>query len=137
AAAQGIAEEDWPYLTIDEIGAAHREAGLAARAAARRAECEGALEVSMPDLLDLSTPAAAPPEGPSPPAAGPTGGGRGVSAGTVTGVVVGSDLDWARADEPRILVTSALDANVESLLGRIDGVLTARGSLLSHVSILV
>jgi rifampicin phosphotransferase len=132
AAAHGIADDDWPYLTLAEIVDAHRERGLAARAEARRAACAEALAEPMPDLLDFG-PAARPQLDGRPPAPA----GRGVSTGVVTGVVVGPDADVAPGPEPRILVRDALDATVGTLLERVDGVVTRRGSMLSHVAILV
>jgi len=129
AAAQSLAADDWPYLTAGEIADVHRQRDIGARAAARRAECAAALALPMPERLDLSPNAIATPAAP--------GGGRGVSAGVAAGVVVDVTLEDAPAEQPRILVADALDAAVESLLGSVDGVLTARGSLLSHVATLV
>jgi phosphohistidine swiveling domain-containing protein len=133
AAAQGLAPGDWAYLTLEEIARAHREPGLAGTAAARREDCERALETEVPDSLDFAQEPGGRPQG----EARPPRSGRGVSGGMASGVVVGPNLNGAPVSESLILVSDALDAAVQPLLERVQGVLTSRGSLLSHVAILV
>jgi rifampicin phosphotransferase len=134
SALQGLADEDWPYLTVEEIARAHRVPALAERAAARRAECAHALAEPLPDRLEFAGP---PPLDLRRNGAPPERRGRGISGGTVTGVAVDATLAGSRPGEPMILVTPALDAGVQPLLRRVGGVLSARGSRLSHVAILV
>jgi phosphohistidine swiveling domain-containing protein len=132
AEAVGQADEDWPYLTIDELADAHLHPELGEVAAERRAACEEALASEMPELLDFSRPA------PLTQAPQHERAGRGVSAGCVTGVVVSSGAAGeTRNGDPRILVCDSVDADVEPALPHIDGVVTARGSALSHVAILM
>lgn len=127
----GVADEDWPYLTIGELSDAHLHDDLAGLAAQRRAACEEALLSEMPELLDFSRPGALA-------AAAPERLGRGVSAGCVTGVVVCDGAANGRSgNDPRILVCDSVDADVEPALPHIDGIVTARGSALSHVAILM
>ena len=126
-------DADWPCLTIEELRRLHREPGLAARAAGRAAACGEAVDVPMPERLDFS--------------GGPSGGGRrgraaapaagsGVSPGRVTGVVVRPPADEIPDDRPAILVCESADADVAPLLGLVGGVVTGRGSALSHIAIL-
>jgi pyruvate,water dikinase len=132
AALQGVGSEDWPYLTLDELTDPRPAFEFAQLAEQRRAECHQALAEDAPELLDTSG---------APPAAVERRDGRGVSPGVVSGVVVHAADALSAAvgasDEPRILVCDSADADVQPLLPHVAGVLTARGSLLSHVSILV
>ncbi|MEO3786703.1 PEP-utilizing enzyme [Actinocorallia sp. B10E7] len=129
AAAWNTDDDLWPYLTIEEFRRLYREPGLAERVPARRAAVESALRTPMPEHLDM------------------TGGvprvwaddlpkkARGVSPGKVTGVVVHAEDDFPE-DVPCILVCESADADVAPLLGYVDGVLTQRGSDMSHIAIL-
>lgn len=128
ARAGGVRDEDWPYLTISELvdGPA---GGLRERAAARREECAEAL--AQP-TLDPFTPSAA-----SAPRGEPRRRGRGVSPGRASGRVVTLDaLAGLDNGHPAILVCDSADADVQPLLPRLAGVMTARGSMLSHVATL-
>ena len=139
AEAAGIAEADWPYLTVDELTGAHVERELAARAVERRRECEAALEQPAPELIDSSVGAERvltrrPEEA--------RRCGRGVSPGLVTGEVVEASFAHGNGNgssprRPRILVCQSADADVQPVLPLVDGVVTARGSVLSHIAILV
>lgn len=132
ASASGIRDEDWPYLKIEELADAHLHRDLAVLAAERRAACDQALELELPELVDFSR------EGLLSAAPAPERLGRGVSAGCVTGVVVHEGVpDGSTNGDPRILVRDSVDADVEPALPHIDGIVTARGSALSHVAILM
>jgi rifampicin phosphotransferase len=122
--------ELWPYLTIEEFRRIHREPGLAERAEPRRTACLEAINVPMPEHLDLTggTPRAWAPDAPRT--------ARGVSPGRVTGVAVHPDGDLPSGDLPCVLVCESADADVAPLLGFVGGVLTQRGSDMSHIAIL-
>lgn len=132
ARSRAVADDDWPYLTIDELAGELTCRALAPRARRRREECADAVlqETSDPLCLrpgerDRRRPAV-------------RRRGRGVSPGVVRGVVV--TLERPRAGPPdatRILVCERADADVQPLLPSLSGVLTARGSALSHVAVLV
>ncbi|NEA24349.1 PEP-utilizing enzyme, partial [Actinomadura bangladeshensis] len=62
--------------------------------------------------------------------------GIGVSPGRVTGVVVRPPADEIPGDRPAILVCESADADVAPLLGLVGGVVTGRGSAMSHIAIL-
>ena len=130
AAAAGIADEDWPYLLVSEL-ASLRPAEAAEIARLRRSECRLALDLQPPDLLSF----AADDRGPLPATSAAEGGGRGVSAGTATGVVVTPSAPGS-GNGPKVLVCDSADADIQPLLAGVAGVVTARGSLLSHISIL-
>jgi phosphohistidine swiveling domain-containing protein len=133
----GVADADWPYLTVGELDGSVGAAELGERAARRRAECERALTLEAPELI-------APGRHEGGAAREPKrrfGRGRGASPGLAAGVVVSPaslradgrvDGDVAR----RILVCDSADADIQPLLPSMAGVITARGSALSHVSIL-
>ncbi|MFB4309966.1 PEP-utilizing enzyme [Actinomadura sp. GTD37] len=126
-------DADWPYLTIEELRRLHRAPGLADRAAERAAEraaaCAEAVDAPMPERLDFSA------GGRRGRAAAPAAG-SGVSPGRVTGVVVHPPADDIPDDRPAILVCESADADAAPLLGLVGGVVTARGSALSHIAIL-
>lgn len=126
----GVAADLWPYLTIEEFRRIHREPALAQRAEPRRTACVEAISVPMPEHLDLTggTPRAWAPD--TPPAA------RGVSPGRVTGVAVFPDDELPVTDLPCVLVCESADADVAPLLAFVGGVLTQRGSTMSHIAIL-
>lgn len=130
AAVWSMDDELWPYLTVEEFRRLYREPTVLERAAPRRAACRQAIEVPMPEHLDLSggTPKAWAPDAPR--------SARGVSPGRVTGVVVSPDSDDFPEDMPCILVCESADADVAPLLGLVGGILTRRGSDMSHIAIL-
>ncbi|MFF4236667.1 PEP-utilizing enzyme [Actinomadura geliboluensis] len=125
---------DWPYLTIEELRRLHRAPGLAGRAAERAAACAAAVDAPMPERLDFS--------GDGDGAGGRRGraaapvAGTGVSPGRVTGVVVRPPADAIPDDRPAVLVCESADADVAPLLGLVAGVVTGRGSAMSHIAIL-
>lgn len=138
AAYVGVSERDWPYLTVGELAGVVGAGELGERADRRRAECERALAQEAPELV-------APGAQDGALAANGRGrvrerrfaGGRGVSPGMAAGVVVSPDALEANGDGARrILVCDSADADIQPLLPSVHGVITARGSVLSHVSIL-
>jgi phosphohistidine swiveling domain-containing protein len=130
ARANGVRDEDWPYLTIAELVDDGGGGGLAARAASRREECREALAQPTEDPF---TPRAAPA---SPRRRAPRKG-RGVSPGLARGTVVTlGQLGALGNGQASILVCDSADADVQPLLPRLAGVMTARGSMLSHVATL-
>ena len=130
AAKWSVPEQVWPYLTIEEFRTAYRETGLLERAARRRDECLRAIELPMPENLDLSGTEAAPWD------AGARRAARGVSPGRVTGVVITPQTQDIPDDVALILVCVSADADVAPLLRLADGVVTERGSAMSHIAIL-
>jgi pyruvate,water dikinase len=137
AESAGVAAADWPYLTVGELDGSLAPAEAGERAARRRAECERALAEEAPELVAPGVRGGAPIAAPE--REKRFGRGRGVSPGLATGVVVSpsspqldGDLNGAR----RILVCDSADADIQPLLPQMSGVITARGSALSHVSIL-
>ena len=135
AEAVGVDDADWPYVTVGELVDEEPEL-LAERAARRRQECRRALAEPMPDVL---VPGPGRPGAPAPaaPSAPPARRGRGVSPGVARGVVVAPGQPELPDEGGRILVCDSADADVQPLLPLVDGVITARGSVLSHVAILV
>jgi rifampicin phosphotransferase len=121
---RGVAEEDWPYLSVGELAGAAlpgpREIGQ------RRESCAEALALEMPDYLDLSPGASAD----SAPRRRP----RGVFPGIFEGVAIG--VDDIPSEENVVLVCESADANVMPLLPFVGAVVTARGSQYSHIAIL-
>jgi phosphohistidine swiveling domain-containing protein len=138
ARVHGVTEEDWPYLTVEELAAGQGGPRTAELARLRRRECELAFESDPGDLLDFS----APPAGngsrslePAVPAQAPRRG-RGVSGGVVTGVVVTPATAQEESARPKVLVCESADADIQRALRSVAAVVTARGSVLSHISIL-
>jgi rifampicin phosphotransferase len=134
----GVKADEWPYLTYDELRAARTRDEVAAIALERRDQFEQALEMPIPPHLDL--------DGQTLEEAVATGHGnehrtrqgRGVSAGLATGVAVTSaTIDRYEDAGDKILVCESADADVEPLLSRVAGLISARGSVLSHIAILV
>ncbi|MFI0815292.1 PEP-utilizing enzyme [Streptomyces sp. NPDC021098] len=122
--------ELWPYLTIREFTELATRPGLIERARPRIEACRAALATPMPEHLDLT---------------GDDGvirpwlsqrpqGLRGVAPGIGTGTVMTPEGDLP--DEPVIIVCSSADADIAPLLPFAEGVLSERGSDLSHIAIL-
>jgi rifampicin phosphotransferase len=132
ADAAGVSAAAWPYLTIGELAEPADAAALETRAQRRQELCEMALAEEAPGQLRFD-------RGPTVAASGapPRRPALGLSPGRVTGVVVDRGGAGEDRDGPKILVCEAADADVQPLLPLIDGILTARGSALSHVAILV
>ncbi|WP_069812628.1 PEP-utilizing enzyme [Streptomyces sp. TP-A0874] len=124
AAARGVAHDDWPYMSMDELSGPRvptpEEVEL------RRESSAEALGLEMPDYLDLR-PDAAPDTAPR---RRPTG----VSPGVSEGVAIG--IEDMPTHEAAVLVCESADANIMPLLPFVSGVVTARGSQYSHVAIL-
>jgi rifampicin phosphotransferase len=126
----GIGAELWPYLTIREFTGAVTTPSITDRAAARAEACRYALRTPMPEHLDLTgedsefrpwrQEAGHAPRGVSP----------GIGVGTV--MVPADELP----DEPVIIVCASADADIAALLPFAQGVLSERGSNLSHIAIL-
>lgn len=141
AEAVGLRSEDWPYLTIGELLGDERPALLERVAASRRAECAEAVEQALADTFvpgrdDPSLAGADDPGSPAP--GGRAHPARGISPGVARGTVVTSAApDGLPQGMPKVLVCERIDADVAPLLTEIGGVVTARGSLLSHVAILM
>jgi phosphohistidine swiveling domain-containing protein len=130
AAVWSLPEDAWPYLTIEEFREVHREPGALDLVGPRREQCLAAVDLPMPEHLDLSG------GSPAPWDAGVRRAARGVSPGRVTGVVITSDADDPPDDAPCVLVCGSADADVAPLLRLVDGVVTMRGSEMSHIAIL-
>ena len=127
----GVDAQLWPYLTIEEFRRVYREPGLVDRAKPRRVACEHAIQTPMPEHLDLT---GGLPQARAPEVARQA---RGVSPGRVTGrAVYPDDEDDFPEDMPCVLVCESADADVAPLLGFVGGVLTQRGSDMSHIAIL-
>jgi rifampicin phosphotransferase len=130
--AASLAEELWPYLTIGELAETHLHDNLPELAERRRALCEEALEHEAPEELVFDARVAGTREPRRTPRRA-----RGISPGRVTGMVVDRGLATTACDGPKVLVCDAADAELQPILPLVDGVLTTRGSALSHVAILV
>lgn len=124
AAERGVAEEDWPYLSMQEL-AGHTVPGQR-EISRRRESCAEALGLDMPDYLDLRPGAAAD----SIPRRRP----RGVCPGVFEGTAIG--VQDVPAEENVVLVCDSADANVMPLLPFVGAVVTARGSQYSHIAIM-
>lgn len=129
---RAVPGDGWPYLTIGELLSGRDPHRLVP---ARRAACEDALALDMPGLLDFA--AARESAG-----ASATSRPRGVSPGQVDGFVVFSD-SWKEGrwritmdGQPPVLVCESADVNLKSLLPHAAALVTARGSVLSHIAIL-
>jgi rifampicin phosphotransferase len=130
AALWSVDDDTWPYLTIEEFRRLYREPATLDRVAGRRAACDQAFRTPMPEHLDLTGGTARAWADDMPRSS------RGVSPGRVTGTVVfAADEDFPE-DAPCVLVCESADADVAPLLGFVDGVLTQRGSHMSHIAIL-
>lgn len=122
--------DTWPYLTIREFADLPKRPALAGRAAARVRACQVALRTPMPEHLDLTGD-----EGEFRPWLSETvQAQRGVAPGIGVGTVFVPDGDLPA--EPVIIVCSSADADIAPLLPLAEGVLSERGSELSHIAIL-
>ncbi|MGH3937708.1 MAG: PEP-utilizing enzyme [Pseudonocardiaceae bacterium] len=126
----GVDEQTWPYLTVGELDGMVTRPSLLNRAAPRKDACAAALRVDMPEHLDL-THADSQPRPWMPSAQRRT---RGVAPGIAVGPVI-SPTDELLGDG-YVLVCDSADADVAPLLPFVDGVLSDRGSELSHIAIL-
>jgi pyruvate,water dikinase len=124
AAERGVAEDDWPYLSMQEL-VGHTVPGQQ-EIGRRRESCAEALGLDMPDYLDLRPGAAAD----SVPRRRP----RGVCPGVFEGIAIG--IQDVPAEENVVLVCESADANVMPILPFVGAVVTARGSQYSHIAIL-
>lgn len=129
--------DDWPYLTVGELATtpvSSQPGQMALTAKSRQASVEQALLTPMAGYLDFSSGGG---RGAVPSrAAAQSSGGRGVSPGTATGVVVHPSVDDLPDADTLILVCESADAEVQPLLPFVAGIVTARGSELSHIAIL-
>jgi phosphohistidine swiveling domain-containing protein len=126
----GAGTELWPYLTIREFTEMATKPSLMERALPRVEACRLALATPMPEHLDLT---------------GEDGVFRpwlseNVQAqrGVAPGIGVGSVMtpDGELPDEPVIIICASADADIAPLLPFAEGVLSERGSDLSHIAIL-
>ena len=133
----GLDGDEWAYLRIRELLEPRFRGRLGELVETRRMECADALDVEMPDEYNVPLPAApGRPRAPERPRARRTP--TGVSPGLASGVV--TTVEQAAAgvehDEPVILVCESADACIQSLLPGSAGLITLRGSMLSHISTL-
>jgi len=135
----GVDGDGWAYLRIRELLSPVRRPQLEQLVAARRREVDEALTEDMPDELFAPRPA----DAGGPPRRRAVRQERtpsGVSPGVVAGMV--ATLDTAPAgserngDGPVILVCESADAGIQSLLPHVAGLITLRGSMLSHIATL-
>ncbi|MGW7003962.1 PEP-utilizing enzyme [Streptomyces sp. NPDC054933] len=120
----------WPYLTISEFSDLATQPSLVHRAHPRVEACKTALRTPMPEHLDLSID-----DGVMRPWLRETAHTqRGVAPGIGVGTVMTPERELP--DEPVIIVCSSADADIAPLLPFAEGVLSERGSELSHIAIL-
>ncbi|WP_431950923.1 PEP-utilizing enzyme [Nocardia lijiangensis] len=129
AAAQSIPDELWPFLTVEELVNAPR-GDLREIVEDRVTLCEQALAVVLPENIEIL------PDGEiiEPIAAAVRVQPRGVSGGSASGIAVRPEEDVP--DEEFIIVCEAADADVVPLLRFASGVVSRRGSAMSHLAIL-
>lgn len=134
----GLNDDAWAYLRIGELLSPRRRDALGELAETRRAECEEALAEEMPDELFVPGPeetAARPRRLPERAERKPSG----VSPGVVSGMVAtleNAPTNGSSGNGPVILVCESADAGIQTLLPNIAGLITLRGSMLSHISTL-
>jgi rifampicin phosphotransferase len=133
----GLNGDGWSYLRIRELLEPRFRGRLGQLVETRRGEVAEALGQEMPDEYNLPQPAApGRPRLPERPRARriPTG----VSPGLIRGVVttIEQAMTGVAHDEPVILVCEAADACIQTLLPGSAGLITLRGSMLSHISTL-
>ena len=132
----GVTGDDWAYLRIRELLEPRFRNRLASLVETRRAECVEALAEEMPDEYNVPRPAVNGrrrlPDRPRRAHA------PGVSPGLVSGIV--TTIEQAAAgvdhDEPVILVCESADSCIQTLLPGSAGLITLRGTMLSHISTL-
>ena len=124
ARVRGVADEDWPYLSMDELSGP--TVPDTAEIERRRESAAEALGLEMPDYLDLRPGA--------PRTTAPRRRPTGVSPGVCEGPVIG--IDDMPTTEGAVLVCESADANIMPILPFVGAVVTARGSQYSHVAIL-
>jgi rifampicin phosphotransferase len=132
----GVEGDAWAYLKIGELLDPRHRRSLDEIVETRRAECADAIAEPMPDelVVPVDSPARSLPERPRP-ARKPTGVSPGVVSGVVTTVEEAS-ANGHSGDEPVILVCESADACIQTLLPGSAGLITLRGSMLSHISTL-
>ncbi len=131
-----LEEGRWPYLMVGEMLQLHREPTLMEAAEPRRTACEEALAAPMPESFDsIHRALAASGRSPAPVPAAPARRSRGVAPGVASGTLIHADVEEL-PDGPCILVCESADADVAPLLPYVAGVLSVRGSELSHIAIL-
>lgn len=135
----GVGDDAWAYLRIGELLAPRRGRAIHEIADVRRAECEDALAEAMPDELVVpvaSANGAAPRPARARPERTPTGVSPGIASGVVTTPEQAAANGGRNGDEPAILVCESADACIQTLLPGSAGLITLRGSMLSHISTL-
>jgi phosphohistidine swiveling domain-containing protein len=130
APALAIGADQWPYLTIREFTEAATKPWLADRAADRVRACRTALGTHMPEHLDFTGVTGEI----KPWTSGALPEARGVAPGLGSGAALAPSGELP--DEPVILVCASADADIAPLLPFAQGVLSERGSELSHIAIL-
>jgi pyruvate,water dikinase len=134
AEAAGVAGEEWPYLRIRELLDPGCHDRLQDLIDLRSQECDEALSQRMPDDLVLPDLGAA---APTPVKPQPQRVPSGVSPGLVAGTVATLDRPpSATGNGPVILVCESADAGIQTLLPHVAGLITMRGSMLSHIATL-
>ena len=135
----GVGGDAWAYLRIGELLSPEQRPSLGALAEARRAEVEEALREDMPDQLVVRTgdqPDLAPARTAAAPPRKPSGVSPGVVSGKVATLGEASPNGELNGGGPVILVCESADAGIQSLLPNVAGLITLRGSMLSHISTL-
>lgn len=137
----GVGGDAWGYLRIRELLSPRHRLAVSEIAETRREECEEALREPMPDELNVPLPtdhragSRRLPERPRPLRI-PTGVSPGVASGVVTTIEQATANGGDTGDEPMILVCESADACIQTLLPGNAGLITLRGSMLSHISTL-
>jgi phosphohistidine swiveling domain-containing protein len=137
AAEARLSGDAWTYLRIGEVLAPGDRAALVELVERRREECAQALAEQLPD--QLITPIDMPRVAPQRMAHDRLeGDASGVSPGVAVGVVVRPESASANGElarnGPVILVCDSADAGIQTLLPKLAGLITLRGSMLSHIS---
>ena len=138
AEAAGVGGDGWPYLRIHELLDPRHRNELDRIAETRRAECGAALADEMPDEYNVPLPAEHGqrrlPDRPRQ-LRTPTGVSPGIASGIVT-TIEQAAAGGHDGDEPQILVCESADSCIQTLLPASAGLITLRGSMLSHISTL-
>lgn len=138
AEAAGVAGGEWAYLRIRELLDPRHRHELDRIAGTRRAECEAALADEMPDEYNVRLPSEHGhrrlPDRPRQ-LRTPTGVSPGIASGVVT-TIEQAGAGGHGGDEPQILVCESADSCIQTLLPGSAGLITLRGSMLSHISTL-